>query len=69
MSGKYAKRGFIIGCFAALCFWIVPVPVGVIVWCFDLNGPFGDYMLMTLPFIVTLPIIGAGIAVVFWGRR
>jgi hypothetical protein len=61
-GGGYATRGCIIGCIAALFFWFVPIPVATIVWLFDLKGPFGDYMLMAIPFFLTLPIIGAGIA-------
>jgi len=52
-------RGGVIGCLAALFFWFVPIPVVMIVWLFELKGPFGDYMLMAIPFLLTLPIIGA----------
>ncbi len=52
-------RGCLVGSLAALFIWFVPIPVAIIVWVFDLNGPFGDYMLMAIPFILALPIIGA----------
>jgi hypothetical protein len=55
----YATRGCIIGCLAALFFWFVPIPVATIVWVFDLKGPFGDYMIGALPFLLILPIVGA----------
>ena len=58
----YAARGCIIGCLAALVFWGVPIPVATIVWAFDLKGPFGDYMILAMPFLLTLPIVGAIIA-------
>jgi hypothetical protein len=64
----YATRGCIISCIAALFFWFIPIPVATIVWVFDLNGPFGDYMLMAIPFFFAVPIIGAGVAKLF-GRR
>ncbi len=67
-SFGHATRGFLIGCLAALFFWFMPIPVAMTVWAFDLKGPFGDYMLMAIPFFLTLPIIGAGIAELF-GRR
>jgi hypothetical protein len=57
-----AARGCIIGCLAALFIWFVPIPVATIVWVFDLKGPFGDYMILALPFLLMLPIVGAIIA-------
>jgi len=58
-SRGYAVPGGIFGCLAALFFWFVPIPVIAIVWLFDLTGPFADYMLMAIPFLLMLPIIGA----------
>lgn len=60
-SGSYATRGCVIGCFAAIVFWFVPIPVGALVWMFDLKGPFVDYMLTAIPFFLALPLIGAGV--------
>ena len=68
-SNSYAARGCIIGCFVALFFWLFPVPVAMIVWVFDLKGPFGDYMLRTMPFFLTFPSIGALIGDVLGRRR
>ncbi|MFI5456051.1 MAG: hypothetical protein ACHRXM_11435 [Isosphaerales bacterium] len=65
----YATRGCMIGCLVALFSWFIPIPVATIVWVFDLKGPFGDYMLMAIPFFLALPIIGAGIAELFRRRH
>jgi len=67
-TSGHATRGGIIGCFAALVFWFIPIPVAAIVWAFDLQGPFGDHMLTAVPFYLALPILGAGIADLL-GRR
>jgi hypothetical protein len=56
---SYATRGCIIGCLAALVFWFIPIPVAMIVWVFGLKGPFGDYMLLAIPYFLVLPIVGA----------
>jgi hypothetical protein len=61
-SRGFATRGWIIGCFAALLIWFIPIPVAIVFWLFDIRGPFGDTMLMSIPFLLALPIIGAGIA-------
>jgi hypothetical protein len=58
-----------IGCVAALFFWFIPVPVAIIVWAFDVKRPFGDVMLMAIPFYLALPIIGAASAELLGGRR
>jgi hypothetical protein len=58
----YGTRGCIIGFLAALFFWFIPIPVAMIVWVFDLKGPFGDYMLLAMPCLLMLPIVGAIIA-------
>ena len=68
-SSGYATRGCLIGCLAALFLWLVPVPVAIAVWTFDLKGPFGDYMLMAVPFFLSLPIIGAVTADLIGHRR
>jgi len=60
-SRGYALRGCLLGFILALVFWFVPIPVGVVVWALALKGPFGDYMLMAIPFFIALPVIGAGI--------
>jgi hypothetical protein len=57
----YATRGCVIGCIAALFFWVVPIPVATIVWVFGLKGPFGDYMLEAVPCFLALPLVGGGI--------
>ncbi len=64
-----ARHGCIIGCFVALCFWFAPIPVVFIVRWFDIQGPFGDIMLMTIPVVLALPVIGAGIAVMVGHSR
>jgi hypothetical protein len=64
-----ATHGFLIGCFTALCLWFVPIPVVIIVWVFDLKAPFGDYMLMAAPILLSLPIIGAAFAGLSGRRR
>jgi hypothetical protein len=61
-SGGFATRGWIIGCLAALVIWLIPIPVAIVFWVFGIKGPFGDTMLMSVPFLLALPIIGAGIA-------
>jgi hypothetical protein len=61
-SRGYATRGCIFGCLAALFCWVVPIPVVTIVWVFGLKGPFGDYMLIAIPFFLASPVIGAIIA-------
>jgi len=68
-TGGYATRGCLIGCLAALFFWFVPIPVAITVWAFDVKGPFGDDMLMAIPFFLALPIIGAGLGKLFGRRR
>jgi hypothetical protein len=68
-SSSHATRGFLIGCLAALLFWFMPIPVAMTVWVFDLKGPFGDDMLMAIPFFLTLPMIGAGTGALFGRRR
>lgn len=57
----YAARGAMIGCCVAAVFWCIHVPIVVIVWLFDLKGPFGDYMLAAIPCFLALPLIGSGI--------
>jgi len=64
----YAARGCLIGLVVALFLWVVPIPVVIVVWLFDLKGPFSDYMIMATPFFVILPILGVGIAQRY-GRR
>jgi hypothetical protein len=64
-----AMHGCLIGCFTAFCFWFVPIPVAIIVWVFELKGPFGDYMLMAAPILLSLPIIGAATAGLSGRRR
>lgn len=54
----YAKRGALIGCLAAMFFWWIPIPMALIVWLFDLQGPFSDYMLAAIPVFVALPPVG-----------
>jgi hypothetical protein len=61
-TGSFATRGWIIGCLAALIIWFIPIPVAIVCWAFGIGGPFGDTMLMSIPFLLTLPIVGAGIA-------
>ena len=61
-SGRFATRGWMIGCLAALLIWFIPIPVAIVCWVFGIKGPFGDTMLMSLPFLLALPIIGAVIA-------
>jgi hypothetical protein len=58
-----------IGCLVALYFWFLPVPMAIIVWVFDLKGPFGDYMLGAMPFFLMLPFVGALIGDVLKHRR
>ena len=57
--------GCALGCILAILLYVFPFPVAVIVWWFDLKGPFGDYMLMVLPLLLLLPfvcaILGRGI--------
>jgi hypothetical protein len=36
-------------------------PVALIVWLFDLKGLFADYVHMSIPFLMVLPLIGAGL--------
>jgi hypothetical protein len=67
-SGGFAIRGCSIGCLAALLIWFIPFPVAIVFWVFGIKGPFGDTMLMSIPFLLALPIIGAGIALLI-GRR
>jgi hypothetical protein len=47
----------------------VPIPVAAIAWLFDLQRPFGDSMLMAIPFYLALLIIGAGLAELLGRRR
>ena len=68
-SRDYSMYGCVIGCFTALCFWFVPIPVAIIVWMFELKGPFGDYMLMVAPIFLGLPIVGAVTAGLVVRRR
>ena len=58
-SGGIATRGWVIGCLAALLIWFIPIPVAIVCWVFGIKGPFGDTMLMSVPFLLALPIIGA----------
>jgi hypothetical protein len=67
--GSYATRGCIIGCLVALFSWFIPIPVAVLVWLFDLKGPFGDYMLLAIPFFLALPIVGCGIGLLVRSLR
>jgi len=55
----------VIGCGAAILTWVVPLPVALIAWLFDVQGPFRDVMLMAVPFLVALPIIGAAVGAYF----
>jgi hypothetical protein len=59
--GGYAARGCLIGTILAILCWFVPVPVAAVVRVLGLTGPFGDYMLMAIPYFIALPLIGAGI--------
>jgi hypothetical protein len=58
---NYAMQGLACGGLLMIVTWFFPIPVAVIVWIFDIQGPFGDIMLMSTPFLILLPIIGAGI--------
>src|SRR5271157_1962647 len=58
---RYAMCGCAVGSLFAIIFWFVPIPVAIVVWVLGLKGPFGDYMLMTMPLFLALPLIGAGI--------
>src|ERR1035441_7619017 len=60
-SRGYAVRGCLLGSILAILFWFAPIPVALVVWVLRLKGPFGDYMLMAIPFFITLPLIGSGI--------
>lgn len=64
-SRAYAAQGCLAGCLFAILLWIVPIPVVIVVWIFALNGPFGDYMLMAIPYFVALPAIGAAIGALY----
>lgn len=65
---SYAGRGAAIGCGAAVLTWFLPLPVALIVWLFDVEGPFGDVMLMAAPVLLALPIIGAAAGACFRRR-
>jgi hypothetical protein len=67
-SGGLATRGLIIGCLAAVIMWFIPIPVAIFVWAFNIRRPFGDTMLLSIPFLLVLPIIGGGIAQVIRRR-
>src|SRR5438552_2288067 len=38
----YAARGALLGCLAAIVFWLIPIPVVAIVWLLDLKDSFGN---------------------------
>jgi hypothetical protein len=67
-GGTQARKGCWFGVIAAAAIYVFPIPVALIVWLFDLKGPFGDYMLMAIPFLMTLPLIGAGLGSCFIKR-
>lgn len=67
--GGRAARGALIGCLAALVFWAIPLPVVAVVWAFDLEGPFGDTMLLAIPCYLALPFVGAAIGARTGRRR
>jgi hypothetical protein len=64
-----ATRGACFGCLAAVILWWIPLPVALAVWMFDLNGPFVDYMLMSLPCYLALPLVGAAVGWLVERRR
>jgi hypothetical protein len=60
-GGTQARKGCWFGTIAAAAIYVFPIPVALIVWIFDLKVWFGDYMLMTILFLMILPQIGAGL--------
>ena len=60
-SRGYGVQGCLLGAIVAVLLWFVPLPVAVVVWVLGLKGPFGDYMLMAIPFFIALPLMGATI--------
>src|SRR5437868_6766162 len=58
-SHGYAARGCLIGLILSIVFWFVPIPIAAVVWVLGLKGPFGDFMLIAIPFYIALPLIGA----------
>jgi hypothetical protein len=60
-SRGYVVQGCLLGSILAILLWFVPLPVAVVVWVLGLKGPFGDYMLMAMPFFFALPLLAATI--------
>jgi hypothetical protein len=52
-SRGYGVQGCLLGAIVAVLLWFVPLPVAVVVWVLGLKGPFGDYMLMAIPFFIS----------------
>ncbi len=59
LEGTYAGRGVALGCFAAIIIWVFPLPVAFLAWLLRSELPFGDVMLLALPFLALLPVVGA----------
>lgn len=65
-GGTHARRGAALGCVAAIVLWFFPLPVAFFYWLVGSQRPFGDVMLLALPFFVLLPVVGAALG---WRRQ
>jgi hypothetical protein len=57
----YGPLGCQLGCVSAILLYFYPLPVGLIVWLFELNGLFADYMYVALLVFALLPFAGYAI--------
>jgi hypothetical protein len=65
-EGRYTGRGVALGCAAATVLWVFPLPVAFLAWLAGSRRPFGDIMLLALPFLLLLPVVGG---ILGWHRH
>jgi hypothetical protein len=56
-----AIHGLVIGVLLMIVTWFFPIPIAILVLLFDIKRPFGDIMLVAMPFILAIPVVGATI--------
>lgn len=60
---NYAMQGLAIGGLPIVFTWMIPIPVAVIARIFDVQGHFGNITLMSMPFLIILPLVGACVGI------
>jgi hypothetical protein len=60
-DGNYALHGFMLGGLIVIVTWFLPIPIAIIINILNIRRPFGDIMLISVLFLGTIPLIGAGV--------